>query len=149
MNIVLFEPEIPQNTGSIIRSASCFGFSVHLIEPFGFIFSDKKLKRSSMDYAEDVDISIYSSWGDFVSKKAEGRLLLLTPYTETLHTGFAYETSDYLIMGKESSGVPHDVAEACNLHLRIPMIPHKRSLNVSVSAGIVMCEMAYFNKITS
>ena len=145
MNIVLFEPEIPQNTGSIIRSASCFGFTVHLVEPFGFVFSDKKLKRSSMDYISDVEIKIYTSWDDFLSKKDQGRLLLMTPHTKILHDTFKYQSTDYLLMGKESSGVPEYVEKDCDVQLRIPMLPHKRSLNVAVSAGIVMSAMARGN----
>jgi tRNA (cytidine/uridine-2'-O-)-methyltransferase len=141
MRIVLFEPEIPQNTGSIIRSASCFGFSVHMVEPFGFIFSDRKLKRSSMDYADDVRVSLYTSWDDFIDKKDDGRMLLLTPHTDTLHDTFDYLATDYLIMGKESSGVPENVSQMCDIKLRIPMISGKRSLNVAVSAGIVMSSM--------
>ncbi len=142
MNIVLYEPEIPQNTGSIIRSASCFGFKVHLIEPFGFVFSSKKLKRSSMDYISDVEINIYSSWPDFLSKKDQGRILLLTPHATHLHDTFHYEKTDYILMGKESSGVPENVENACDISLKIPMLPGKRSLNVAVSSGIVMCSMA-------
>ena len=138
LRIVLFEPEIPQNTGSIIRSSSCFGFSVHLIEPFGFIFSDKKMKRSAMDYVDDAEVFTYTSFNDFLNKKDEGRLVLLTPQTPVLHDEFDYLETDYLLMGKESSGVPSHIEALCDTHLRIPMLAGKRSLNLAVSAGIVM-----------
>lgn len=141
MRIILFEPEIPQNTGAIIRSASCFGFSVHMIEPFGFIFSDRKMKRSSMDYANDVEITTYSSWDNFLSRKDDGRILLLTPHTDQLHDTFHYEKTDYLLMGKESSGVPEHIAQNCDEKLRISMIDGKRSLNLAISSGIVMSSM--------
>ncbi len=141
MRIILFEPEIPQNTGAIIRSASCFGFSIHMIEPFGFIFSDRKMKRSSMDYVSDVEIKTYSSWGNFLEKKDDGRLLLLTPHTQQLHDEFHYEKTDYLLMGKESSGVPENIAQSCNEKLRISMLEGKRSLNLAISSGIVMSTM--------
>jgi tRNA (cytidine/uridine-2'-O-)-methyltransferase len=115
---------------------------LHLIEPLGFVFSDKKLKRSFMDYGDDVDITIYTSWDDFISRKDQGRMLLLTPHTDTLHNTFEYHQSDYLLMGKESTGVPDHIAQTCDIQLRIPMLPGKRSLNVAVSAGIVMCAMS-------
>ena len=143
MEIVLFEPEIPQNTGAILRSASCFGFSVSLIEPLGFILSSSKLKRGGMDYLDDLNLKTYSSFEDFLDRKQEGRILLLSPEASKLHNTFDYRETDFLLMGKESSGVPEYVQNRSDEILRIPMLPQKRSLNLAVSASIVMCEAAY------
>ena len=140
MRIALFQPDIPQNTGTIIRMATCFGHSVDIIEPCGFILDDKGLKRAGMDYLKEATISRYFSWEDFLQKHLPGRLILCTTKGSRLYTDFTYHKDDIIIMGRESCGVPDEVHQKADERIRIPMRPDKRSLNVALSCAIITGE---------
>jgi len=139
MRMALYQPEIPGNVGAILRLAACFGVAVDLIEPLGFGFSDKRLRRAGMDYADHVDVTRHADWDAF-SVSRPGRVVLLSSKaTTTLHAG-AFNPDDTLLMGSESAGVPDDVRAHCDLALRIPLMPPMRSLNLGVAAGIALAE---------
>jgi tRNA (cytidine/uridine-2'-O-)-methyltransferase len=140
MRIVLFEPDIPQNTGAVLRLAACLGQPVDLIEPAGFVLDDKRLKRVAMDYAPLADLTRYSSWEVYCADRPPGRLLLLTTGGETPYAAFRYRADDALLLGRESAGVPDRVREAAAARLRIPMRPEARSLNVATAAAMVLGE---------
>ena len=143
MRIALYEPDIPQNTGAIIRLASCFGISVDIIEPCGFIFSSRRLKRSGMDYIDRADIKLHSSWKKFYQKcrkHSETRVILLTTKGNIKHTAFIYDSNDVLLLGRESAGVPDTVHKAADACIIVPIEPEARSLNIVSSAAIVLGE---------
>lgn len=142
MRLALYQPDIPQNTGTILRTAACLGIGVDLIEPAGFDITDKSLKRAGLDYLAHVEIMRHRSFGDFDAKRrAEGRrLLLLTTRGDRPYTGFAFENRDTLLLGRESAGVPDAVHDNADARLRIPMRPGLRSLNVAVAAAMVLGE---------
>lgn len=139
MRIALYQPEIPGNVGAILRLSACLGVAVDLIEPCGFPFSDKKLKRAGMDYADHVVLNRHADWEQFKSA-APGRVILLTTRAECGLYDHAFRSDDTLLFGRESAGVPDDVRNACDLSIRIPLMPALRSLNVSVAAGIALSE---------
>jgi tRNA (cytidine/uridine-2'-O-)-methyltransferase len=139
MRIALYQPEIPGNVGAILRLSACLGVSVDVIEPCGFIFSDKKLQRAGMDYVSHVDIMRHADWDAFTAQK-RGRIVLLSSKAELRLTDAAFAPDDILLMGQESAGVPDDVRNACDIAVRIPLMPGLRSLNVSVAAGIALSE---------
>lgn len=144
LHIVLFEPEIPQNTGNIMRTAMASKATLHLIEPFGFIYDDKRLKRSGMDYIDELDIIIHDNFEAF-KKTVDGRMIFVTRYGEQSHSAIDYSVEKknlYLIFGKESTGLPLDLL-ANNLDdcIRIPMTPNARSLNLANSVAIVTFEV--------
>lgn len=140
MRLVLFQPDIPQNVGTLLRLAACWALPVDLIEPCGFLWDDRRLRRAGMDYLEGVDLARHSSWDAYKASDPLGRLLLLTTKASQSHAGFAYLPSDRLMVGRESSGVPDEVHEAAAARLRIPMAPGQRSLNVALAAGVVLGE---------
>ncbi|POF29823.1 tRNA (cytidine(34)-2'-O)-methyltransferase [Roseibium marinum] len=141
-DIALFQPDIPQNTGTILRLAACLGVTVHLIEPAGFPISDSALKRAGMDYLERAAMLRHISFAEFDSwrRGRDRRLVLLTTGSDTAYTDFAFNRDDILLMGRESSGAPQDVHQAADARLRIPMAEGMRSINVAVSAGMVLGE---------
>ena len=139
MRIALYEPEIAGNVGAILRLAACMDVPVDIIDPCGFPFSDKKLKRSGMDYAERVDLTRHADWTSFRLAKP-GRLILMSSKADTLLGDFVFEPGDTLLMGKESAGVPDDVRSVCDAAIRIPMAPGLRSFNISVATGIAVFE---------
>tara|TARA_B100000212_G_scaffold274787_1_gene214327 strand:+ start:242 stop:691 length:450 start_codon:yes stop_codon:yes gene_type:complete len=140
MRLALFQPDIPQNTGAIIRLTACFGVSLDIIEPCGFILSDAKLRRSSMDYLNLADIDRHISWEAFVKKRKQSRLVLITTKANKSLNQFAFDDNDTLILGRESSGVPQVVHNAIPEKVKIPMDQRARSLNVSIAAGIILWE---------
>lgn len=140
MRLVLFQPDIPQNVGALLRLAACWALPVDLIEPCGFLWDDRRLRRAGMDYLEGVDLARHSSWEAYQAANPLGRLLLLTTKGSRSHADFAYLSSDRLMVGRESSGVPDEVHEAAAARLRIPMAAGQRSLNVAISAGVVLGE---------
>lgn len=146
LNIVLFQPEIAVNTGNIIRTAMALNAKVHLIKPLGFSLDEKALKRASMDYIKNADISIYESLEDFTNKNPEADIYYVSRYAHQTYSSCSYEDicHDYYFMfGRESTGIPHDVILAnYNKTVRIPMIPNARSLNLSNSVAIVLFEAA-------
>ncbi|MEQ1548233.1 MAG: tRNA (cytidine(34)-2'-O)-methyltransferase [Chakrabartia sp.] len=139
MRIALYQPEIPGNVGAILRLSACLGVAVDLIEPCGFPFSDKKLKRAGMDYADHVVLNRHSDWDQF-KQAAPGRVILLTTKAEHGLYDLAFRNDDTLLFGRESAGVPNEVRDACDLLVRIPLMPALRSLNVAVAAGIAVSE---------
>tara|TARA_Y100000739_G_C20500737_1_gene414786 strand:+ start:353 stop:814 length:462 start_codon:yes stop_codon:yes gene_type:complete len=143
MRIALYEPDIPQNTGAIIRLASCFDIGVDIIEPCGFVFSSRRMKRSGMDYIDRVDIKLYSSWEKFYelyNVNIKNRIILLTTKGNISHTKFSYTTDDILLLGRESAGVPDAVHLAVNSRIIVPIVTEARSLNIVTSAAMVLGE---------
>jgi len=143
-HIVLFQPEIPQNTGNIIRTCQATKTELHIIKPLGFSIDDKELKRSSVNYAHDFSFSLYESLEDFF-KKNEGEYFFLTRYGLKKHTDFDYSDSSknyYFFLGKESTGLPLDLLKKnIDKCLRVPMAEDVRALNVSNTAAIIIYEV--------
>ncbi|GAB6052909.1 tRNA (cytidine(34)-2'-O)-methyltransferase [Magnetospira thiophila] len=140
MRLVLFQPDIPQNAGTLFRLAACFGLPVDLIEPCGFVLSDKHLKRAGMDYLDLAHIRRHESWEAFEAQRAGRRLVLLTTRGAVTYTDFAFQGDDLLMVGRESAGVPDGVHAAADARLRIPLTATARSLNVAVAAALVLGE---------
>jgi tRNA (cytidine/uridine-2'-O-)-methyltransferase len=139
MRLVLFEPDIPQNTGTLLRLAACLGLAVDVIEPCGFLLDDRRLRRAGMDYLEQVELVRHSSWRAFQSVP-RARLVVLTTAADRAYTQFDFRQDDSLLFGRESAGVPAEVHEAAQARLRIPLRPGLRSLNVAVAAAMVIGE---------
>jgi tRNA (cytidine/uridine-2'-O-)-methyltransferase len=141
LRLALFEPDIPQNTGALLRLAACFGIAVDLIEPFGFVFDDRRLRRAVLDYAARVKLHRHASWGAFVAaRNPHSRLVLLTTHgTVSLHR-FAFAAADTLLLGRESAGVPDVVHAAAAARVVIPLQPGNRSLNVAMAGAIALHE---------
>ena len=139
MRLALYQPDIPQNTGTLLRLAACMGLSVDIIEPCGFVLDDKRLRRSGMDYLESVDLTRHSSWENFLLEPPE-RIVLLTTKTDRPYTGFDFAAGDCLLLGRESAGVPPEVHERADARVIVPMRPGLRSLNVAVCAAMVVGE---------
>ena len=136
--IALYQPDIPQNTASIIRTCSCLGIILEIIEPCGFIFSDKRFKRVVMDYYDKKNIIFYKSKNEFFNKKKDSRIILMTTKAKNSYSEFMFNKNDTILFGNESSGVPNDVHDKVTERLTIPMIEKKRSLNLSSSVAIVL-----------
>jgi len=139
MRLALFEPDIPQNTGALIRLGACVGVPVDIIEPCGFLFDDARLKRAGLDYLELATIVRHASWDAFV-RAATGRMILLTTRATQSVVEFQFEPADVLILGRESAGVPAHVHAAAAARLRVPMKPGLRSLNVALAGAMVLGE---------
>jgi len=142
MELALYQPDIAQNTGAMIRTCACLGVPVHIIEPCGFPFSDKGLRRGGMDYIEAAEITRHNSWEHFEAwrKKRGKRLLLLTTKGAVSYFDFLFENDDILLVGRESAGVPDEVHKSADARLKIPMNKGARSLNVGVAAAMVLGE---------
>lgn len=144
MRLALYEPDIPQNTGAILRLAACFGVAVDVIEPTGFIMTDRKLRRAGLDYIAQTTLKTHRSWSAFNDERHAAanppRLILLTTAGETSHIDFRFRTDDILMAGRESEGVPAAVAEACDACIRIPIRTGLRSLNVATALAVVLGE---------
>ena len=140
MRLALYQPDIPQNTGAMLRLAACFGIGVDLIEPCGFVWSDRRLRRAGMDYLEGVALTRHESWAAFRAAPSRGRLLLLTTRGSTSYAEFGFRPGDVLLVGRESAGVPAEVHAAADARLVIPMRAGVRSLNVALAAAIVLSE---------
>ena len=138
--IALYEPDIPQNTAAIIRTCSCLGATLEIIEPCGFLFSDKRFKRVVMDYMNFKKIKFYVSADDFFKSKINKRVILMTTKAKKLYTDFKFKKDDTILFGKESAGVPNMIHKSLKNKLKIPMIDKKRSLNLSTSVAIVLSE---------
>ena len=138
--IALYEPDIPQNTASIVRTCSCLGAHLEIIEPCGFLFTDKRFKRVVMDYLEEDKIKFYKNADDFFKSKRDQRVILITTKGIKSYTEFNFKISDTLLFGRESAGVPNKVHEIAYEKLKIPMAADKRSLNLATSVGIVLAE---------
>jgi len=138
--IALYEPDIPQNTAAIIRTCSCLGAVLEIIEPCGFLFTDKRFKRVVMDYMNLKKIKFYNSADDFFKSKINKRVILITTKAKKIYTDFKFKKDDTILFGKESAGVPNKVHSLLKNKLKIPMIDKKRSLNLSTSVAIVLAE---------
>lgn len=139
MRLALFEPDIPQNTGALLRLGACLGVAVDIIEPCGFLFTDRGLKRAGMDYLAQADYRRHESWAAFEAQR-QGRLLLLSSKASQPYTEFRFAPDDILLLGRESAGIPDSVRDAADARLRIPLKPGLRSLNVALAAAMVLGE---------
>jgi tRNA (cytidine/uridine-2'-O-)-methyltransferase len=142
MRIALYEPDIPQNTGTILRLCACLGVEAHIIEPAGFPTSDRAFRRSGMDYLDHIEIKRHASWAAFERWRLEvrGRLILFTTHASLSYLDHAYRVDDILLFGRESSGVPSAVHEAANMRVLVPMREGLRSLNVAMVAAMAVGE---------
>jgi tRNA (cytidine/uridine-2'-O-)-methyltransferase len=142
MQIALFQPDIPQNTGTILRLCACLGVTAHIIEPAGFPVSDRHFRRAGMDYLDQVAIMRHDSWSRFEQWRIEGgfRLILFTTRGIGSYLDYRYGATDVLLFGRESAGVPDDVASAADARLVIPIKPGLRSLNVAMAAAMALGE---------
>ena len=140
MRLALFEPDIPQNAGTIMRLCACLGVPLDIIEPCGFLLTDKNLKRAGLDYLERLDMTRHASWQDFCTARAGSRLVLMTTRGADPYTTFTFGADDILLAGRESAGVPEHVHAAARGRIVIPMTPGARSLNVAVSCAMILGE---------
>ena len=136
LKVALYQPDIPQNTASIIRTCSCLGASLEIIEPCGFLFSDKRFKRVVMDYLDFSEIKFYKSPNEFFDENSKNRVVLMTTKASKVYTKFKFKRNDILLFGRESAGVPEDVHSKVNERIKIPMLKNKRSLNIAISVAI-------------
>ena len=141
MRLALFEPDIPQNTGTLLRLAACLGVAVDLIEPCGFLLDDRRLKRAMLDYAANLAMRRHSSWDGFLANRspAERLILMTTAGSIPLHS-FAFAGDDTILLGRESAGVPEAVHRAASARVVIPLRPPARSLNVARAGAIALAE---------
>ncbi len=142
MDIALYQSDIPQNTGAILRLAACLNVGVHIIEPSGFDLSDRALRRAGLDYIDHARIRRHGSFETFNTWRGEkdSRLILLTTRAETPYTALAYQRGDILLLGRESAGVAEDVHEAADARVLVPMAQGRRSLNIVTAAAMVLGE---------
>lgn len=145
MRLALFQPDIPQNTGTLLRLGACLDIELDIIEPCGFIFSERTLKRAGMDYLDMVRYRRHHSWEHFLQYRAEhpeeyGRIVLLTTHASEPYYNFEFRPNDIILMGRESAGVPEEVHQTADARLLIPMNHNARSINVAVSAVMVVGE---------
>ncbi|MGE8143214.1 tRNA (cytidine(34)-2'-O)-methyltransferase [Novosphingobium sp. NPDC080210] len=140
MRIALYEPEIAGNVGAVMRLGACLGAAVDLIEPLGFAWDDKRVRRAAMDYIDHVEVTRHAGFAAFRAAIAPRRLVLFTTKATQSVYDFSFAADDVLLFGKESAGVPAQVAEACDARLRIPMRPEVRSMNLASSAALVLGE---------
>ena len=144
--IALYEPDIPQNTAAIIRTCACLGADLEIIEPCGFLLSDKRFKRVVMDYIDEKMIKFYSGVDEFLKAKSKERIILLTTKASKSYNSFKFKINDTLLFGRESAGVPKKIHEIIKNKLKIPMMKKKRSLNIASSVAIVLAENLRQNK---
>jgi|TARA_B100001540_G_scaffold130332_1_gene116119 tRNA (cytidine/uridine-2'-O-)-methyltransferase len=145
--IALFEPDIPQNTAAIIRTCSCLGAKLEIIEPCGFLFSDKRFKRVVMDYMYEKEISFYQSSKEFFESKKNQRIILMTTKASISYTKFKFNKNDTILFGRESAGVPENIHKIVKYKLKIPMKNNMRSLNIASSVAIILAESLKQNKL--
>ena len=138
--IALFEPDIPQNTAAIIRICACLGAKLEIIEPCGFVLSDKRFKKVVMDYMEEKEIKFYESSDQFFKYKENQRIILMTTKASESYTSFKFKKNDTILFGRESAGVPEKVHKIVKNKLKIPMESNKRSLNLATSVAIILAE---------
>jgi tRNA (cytidine/uridine-2'-O-)-methyltransferase len=139
MRLALYQPDIPQNTAAIIRLGACLGVAIDIVEPCGFLFSDAGFRRAGMDYLEVADITRHASWNAFLAGR-NGRIVLMTTKATQAYTNFSFADSDILLLGRESAGVPDEVHRCADARLRVPLRPHRRSLNVALTAAMAIGE---------
>ena len=139
MKLALFQPDIPQNVGAMMRLCACLGVEMEIIGPCGFIWDEAKIRRAGMDYIDHLTLTRHDSWQDYQAQR-QGRLLLLTTKASQPYTDYAFNPDDTLLMGRESAGVPEEVHAAAQGRLIIPLQPGLRSLNVATAAAMVLGE---------
>mgnify|MGYP001235959657 CR=1 FL=1 len=147
LKIALFEPDIPQNTAAIIRTCACLGAKLEIIEPCGFLFSDKRFKRVVMDYINEKEIRFYKSSDHFFRSKENQRIILMTTKASVSYTNFKFDINDTILFGRESAGVPDKIHKLIKNRLKIPMKNNNRSLNISTSVSIILAESLKQNKL--
>ena len=147
MHIVLYKPDIPQNTAAIIRLGACLSLNIHLIEPCGFNLNDRRFKRVVMDYASLSKIVRHNSFEAFKKKYKKSRIVLMTTKAKKLYHKFKFKKSDMLLFGKESAGVPEEIHKMLKNKIKIPMNKKTRSLNVAISVAIVAAEALRQNNL--
>lgn len=140
MRIALFEPEIAGNVGAVLRLGACLGAAVDLIEPLGFIWDDRRVRRAAMDYIDHVAVVRHAGFDAFRAAIGSRRLVLFTTKSGQSAYDFAFKVDDVLLFGKESAGVPAAVAQACDAQLRIPMRPQVRSMNLATTTALALGE---------
>ncbi|HEV7369831.1 tRNA (cytidine(34)-2'-O)-methyltransferase [Arenibaculum sp.] len=140
MRLALYEPDIPQNAGAMMRLAACLGVGMDVIEPCGFVLDDRRLKRAGMDYLDALDLARHASWRRFRDAAAGRRVVLLTTRAALPYTRFRFAADDVLLVGRESAGVPEEVHEAVEARVVVPMRAGLRSLNVALAAAMVLGE---------
>ena len=138
--IALYQPDIPQNTAAIIRTCSCLGVQLEIIEPCGFFITDPRFKRIVMDYMDISSIKFYKSYEDFEEAKINKRIILATTKAREIYTNFKFKRDDTLLFGRESSGVPKSLHNSIKYKIKIPMVKNKRSLNLATSVAILISE---------
>ena len=138
--IALFEPDIPQNTGAIIRTCACLGAELEIIEPCGFLIDDRRLKRVVMDYKNQLEIKFYQNFDHFFFSKQNQRIILMTTKASISYTKFRFNKNDTILFGRESAGVPNKIHKLIKDKLKIPMKNNMRSLNIATSVAIVLAE---------
>ena len=138
--IALFEPDIPQNTAAIIRTCACLGAKLEIIEPCGFLLTDKRFKRVVMDYLDEKEIKFYKNSDHFFESKENQRIILMTTKASVSYTTFRFDKNDTILFGRESAGVPDKIHKLIKNRLKIPMKNNKRSLNIASSVSIILSE---------
>ena len=149
LKIALYEPDIPQNTAAIIRTCSCLGAMIEIIEPCGFMFNDKRFKRVAMDYLDEKMIKFYPNDKEFFKfkKKENERIILMTTKASVSYSSFNFKMNDTILFGRESAGVPEKIHKLVDNRIKIPLKSGKRSLNIASSVAIVLAESMRQNKI--
>ena len=138
--IALYQPDIPQNTAAIVRTCSCLGVQLEIVEPCGFFLTDPRFKRVVMDYMNISSIKFYKSYEEFEEANSNQRVILATTKAKEIYTNFKFRKDDTLLFGRESSGVPESLHKSIKYKIKIPMIENKRSLNLATSAAIIISE---------
>jgi len=147
MHIVLYKPDIPQNTAAIIRLSACLNLKIHLIEPCGFDLNDRRFKRVVMDYIGLSKIFRYDNFTAFLNKNKKSRIVLMTTKAKKLYHNFKFKKNDMLLFGRESAGVPEDLHKILKNKIKIPMNEKTRSLNVAMSVAIIASEALRQNNL--
>ncbi|MDD9878709.1 MAG: tRNA (cytidine(34)-2'-O)-methyltransferase [Magnetovibrio sp.] len=140
VRLALFEPDIPPNTAAVLRTCACLGVAAEIIEPCGFVFGGRPMRRAGMDYLDRVEITHHEDWAAFRTAYPESRRILLTTAAPTLYTEFTFEAGDILVCGRETAGVPDHVHAAADARVIVPMAAGMRSLNVAAAAAMVLGE---------
>jgi tRNA (cytidine/uridine-2'-O-)-methyltransferase len=149
IHLALYQPEIPQNVGTLIRLSSCLDVVLHVIEPCRFVFGDRRIRRSGMDYINMVDLRRHQDWETFHHwQQSSGQRLICTTTTSTVcYTDFRFNKDDIILMGPESIGLPENLVAQCDAELTIPMTPGRRSINVAICAGMLLGESIRQNNL--
>lgn len=140
MHLAAYQPDIPQNTGALIRLCASFGVQLELIEPFGFIWDERKIRVSAMDYYDLVKLTRHTSWDKFQSHFKNQRIILLSTKASVNYTEFEFRADDILLLGRESAGVPDTVHQSVDARVKIPLNPLARSINMAMAGSIVLAE---------